>query len=68
MAAVIKATCKVCGAEHELCLPTVDFFEMGTRYQYACPQTGDRVEFPMEARSEAVPVCPTGSVRAQRAH
>ena len=68
MAAVIKTTCKSCGVEHDLCLPNVDFFEAGARYQYVCPQTGERIEFSAEALSKMTPACPAGSIKAQRAH
>lgn len=49
--------------EHELCLPSADLLESGIRYQYACPRTGDRVEFVAEAWNKLLQVAQLGNRR-----
>ena len=68
MAASIKTTCKSCGVEHDLCLSNADFFEPGARYQYACPRTGERIEFSAEQCHPIPPDAAESPLRVQRAH
>ena len=67
MAAVTETKCKSCGTHHELCLHNADVFEPGALYQYACPQTGERVELLVDDWNKIAAVCPEESIRVQPA-
>jgi hypothetical protein len=68
MAALLRHTeCIACGKRHHFTLPSGDLAPDG-RYEYICPETGQRSELQPVADPERVPYPPQGAVQLSPRH